>query len=145
MNSVSGEQPYLRVSDADRDSAMAELGDHFQAGRLDNEEFGQRLDAAASARTRADLDQLLADLPRPVPAAPHIAPQRGRQAAAVAAVLGSIAIAALSVTIVAGAFGGWGGNSHEHGGPVHWWIIVIPIILLARLARGARGTRRGPH
>jgi hypothetical protein len=25
---------YLRVSDADRDSALAELSEHFQAGRL---------------------------------------------------------------------------------------------------------------
>jgi len=29
----------IRVSDADRDQAIAELSEHFQAGRLTQEEF----------------------------------------------------------------------------------------------------------
>jgi hypothetical protein len=32
----------LRVSDADRDLAIAELSEHFQTGRLTQDEFGDR-------------------------------------------------------------------------------------------------------
>ena len=35
----------------------------FAEGRLDDTEFDQRMRAALTARTHADLDQLLADLP----------------------------------------------------------------------------------
>jgi hypothetical protein len=59
-----------RIGDAERETATARLGDHFAAGRLDHEEYDERLDAIWSARTRADLDQLFWDLPRtPAPAA----------------------------------------------------------------------------
>jgi hypothetical protein len=62
----------LRVSDADRDRAAAELGEHFQAGRLTQDEFDERVGQAINARTRGDLDELLADLPveRPAVALP---------------------------------------------------------------------------
>ena len=54
-----------RIGDAEREEAAARLGDNFAHGRLDHEEFNERLDAIWSARTRADLDQLFWDLPRP--------------------------------------------------------------------------------
>ncbi len=54
----------LRVSDADRDAAISELGEHFQAGRLDPAELDDRTGRALRARIESDLDQLLADLPR---------------------------------------------------------------------------------
>jgi len=44
---------------------MEALADHYAAGRLDHDEYAERLDAAASARTAADLDDLFEDLPRP--------------------------------------------------------------------------------
>ena len=53
----------LRVSDADRDAVVTELGEHFQQGRLDRAEFDERLTQALAARTEGDLDGLLADLP----------------------------------------------------------------------------------
>lgn len=53
-----------RIGDAEREGATARLNDHFAAGRLDHEEYAERLDAIWSARTRADLDQLFWDLPR---------------------------------------------------------------------------------
>jgi hypothetical protein len=55
--------PRIRASDADRDRAAAMLGVHHAAGRLTSEEFTQRLEAAYAARTRGELDDLLADLP----------------------------------------------------------------------------------
>jgi len=67
----------LRVSDADRDGAIAELSTHFQAGRLTADEFEERAGQALQARTAADLAALFTDLPRhqqavtrPVPGAP---------------------------------------------------------------------------
>ncbi|MGH3409695.1 MAG: DUF1707 SHOCT-like domain-containing protein, partial [Streptosporangiaceae bacterium] len=39
----------LRASDAERDLVAAELGEHFQAGRLDQAEFDERVSAALRA------------------------------------------------------------------------------------------------
>jgi hypothetical protein len=55
--------PRLRVSDADRERTSELLREHHAAGRLTAEEFASRLDLAFAARTRGDLDELLADLP----------------------------------------------------------------------------------
>jgi Domain of unknown function (DUF1707) len=54
----------LRVSDADRDRAIAELSEHYQAGRLSTEEFEDRTGRALQARITADLAALFSDLPR---------------------------------------------------------------------------------
>jgi Domain of unknown function (DUF1707) len=53
----------IRVSDADRDQAIAELSEHFQAGRLTQEEFEDRSGRALQARTGDDLTALFTDLP----------------------------------------------------------------------------------
>lgn len=69
-----------RIGDAERDVATARLSDHFAAGRLDHEEYDERLDAIWSARTAADLDQVFWDMPlvaAPRPAPPVVRP-RGR-------------------------------------------------------------------
>ena len=55
----------LRISDADRERAMADLALHYTDGRLDHEEYDERLDAVWTARTHADLRVLFDDLPRP--------------------------------------------------------------------------------
>jgi hypothetical protein len=52
----------LRLSDADRDAAIARLSEHYAAGRLDKEEFDERSDAVWTAKTRADLAPIFADL-----------------------------------------------------------------------------------
>lgn len=61
----------LRIGDAERESATTELGDHYAAGRLDHDEYSERLDAIWAARTRRELDPLFVDL-RPVPARPAV-------------------------------------------------------------------------
>jgi hypothetical protein len=53
----------LRVCDADRDRVATELSEHFQAGRLNQDEFDERVGQAINARTQGDLDTLLTDLP----------------------------------------------------------------------------------
>jgi Domain of unknown function (DUF1707) len=55
----------LRASDADRDLAIAELSEHFQTGRLTQEEFDERTAQALQARTGRELTELFADLPSP--------------------------------------------------------------------------------
>jgi hypothetical protein len=58
----------MRVSDAEREAAAAELREHFASGRLDQEELNERLSAVFAARTRGDLNALFADLPSAGPA-----------------------------------------------------------------------------
>src|SRR5579863_1857643 len=55
--------PSIRASDRDRDRTGQLLREHHAAGRLDPEEFNERLDKVYEAKTLADLDQLTADLP----------------------------------------------------------------------------------
>lgn len=63
--------PAIRASDRERDAATQRLQEAFAEGRLDDSEFDQRMRTALSARTRPELDELLADLPEPsAPAGP---------------------------------------------------------------------------
>ena len=55
----------LRVSDAERDEAIGQLGERFAEGRLSHDTFVHRVEAALKARDRRDLAQLFADLPSP--------------------------------------------------------------------------------
>lgn len=55
----------LRIGDAERDAAMAQLREHFVAGRLTFDELSERIDAALTAKTQRQIDGLMADLPRP--------------------------------------------------------------------------------
>ena len=56
--------PAIRASDTERDAAVERLQIAFAEGRIDDQEFDERMRSALVARTRADLDGLLADLPR---------------------------------------------------------------------------------
>jgi len=58
----------LRVGTAERESAVRLLGEHFSAGRLQVEEYEERVGRAIEARTRGDLRPMFADLPAPCPA-----------------------------------------------------------------------------
>ncbi|MGW6982861.1 DUF1707 SHOCT-like domain-containing protein [Streptomyces sp. NPDC054932] len=57
--------PELRASDADRDRVVERLRDAVAEGRLDMEEFEERLEAAYKSRTYAELEPLTRDLPAP--------------------------------------------------------------------------------
>ncbi|MGY1825625.1 DUF1707 domain-containing protein [Blastococcus sp. SYSU DS0541] len=62
--------PAVRVSDAERELVVAQLQTAVGEGRIDLDEFGQRAEAAYAAVTRAELDELVADLP--LDAAPRV-------------------------------------------------------------------------
>src|ERR1700758_1401967 len=53
----------IRASDTERDATVDRLSAATGGGRLTLEEFSQRMERATAARTRADLDRLVADLP----------------------------------------------------------------------------------
>lgn len=58
-----GESPEVRIGTAEREEAVALLGEHFSAGRLTLDEFDERVTLANLARTRGDLVPLFTDLP----------------------------------------------------------------------------------
>jgi hypothetical protein len=66
----------VRIGDAERDRAIAALGDHFAAGRLSREEFDERAETAMQARFDNELAPLFADLPVPEPVPDQSAGER---------------------------------------------------------------------
>jgi hypothetical protein len=65
----------VRVGDADRDAIAAQLREHYADGRLTLDELNERLDHTFAAKTTADLDAVMRDLPH-VPR-PAVAPLVG--------------------------------------------------------------------
>ena len=59
----TGNSPATRASDRERDAVVQRVQEAFAEGRLDDTEFDERMRAALTARTHADLDVLLTDLP----------------------------------------------------------------------------------
>ncbi len=134
---MAGADGHLRASDAERDAALSELGGHFGAGRLDMTEFDRRIAAAASAQTRADLDQLLADLPRPAPPPQAVTGHRPHRPRLRVLVLAALTLAALPAIAASGTFVAGRG----HWAP--WWLIPVAVFALFRVRRlwGYRGYR----
>jgi hypothetical protein len=118
----------LRVSDADRDQALAELSEHYQAGRLTLEEFEERSGQALRAKTARELTSLFTDLPRDqaqtagavsVPdARPHWPAARAWVTAAT--------LSAVVIVVIALARSGLG----HHG-----FVVPVPLLVLLFVAR----------
>ena len=66
--------PNMRVSHAERTEVADRLSKHYGDGRLDEEEFNERLDRAMKAKTQSDLDGLFDYLPEPVASRPVARP-----------------------------------------------------------------------
>jgi uncharacterized RDD family membrane protein YckC len=71
----------FRLSDADRKIVVGMLRAAWLEGRLGLAEFEQRVSAAVAARTYAEADALVADLPQPEPPLPLLAGWWRRSAA----------------------------------------------------------------
>jgi hypothetical protein len=113
---MSTPDPRLRIADSDRERAMADLAMHYADGRLDHEEYDERLDAIWTARTRADLAVLFSDLPRPQAAQPPAraaARQRSRQGFRPPLLPVLALLIALSIIV---------------GAPV--WLLIFPLMFL---------------
>jgi hypothetical protein len=125
----------MRASDADRDAVLAELGEHFQAGRLTLEEFDERSDLALRSRTYGELADLTRDLPAPdrSPArSPNPQSSHGGLRLPVAAIAAALALVVLVVATVSNdAVVG-------HAALRLWWIALIVPLVAARAGRGRR-------
>lgn len=82
------DEPSLRVSDDDRERAVAELREHLLAGRLTLEEFTERVGASLQARVGSELARVKQDLPEVFVTA---APSRRKATRFTAALLGHVA------------------------------------------------------
>ena len=79
---AGGEPGKMRAADADRDRVVEVLSMAYSEGRLSKDEYDDRLENALSARTYADLDQLVTDLP--VARATAVTPVAGTSGLAIA-------------------------------------------------------------
>lgn len=126
----------IRIGDAERQSAVARLQDHFAAGRLSWDELDERLGIAWAARTQGDLSGLFADLPAEPTTAPSTPPpKRLRQlrqhvhfdvrfvllvvfaATLVVATHGLLLLPLLWLRFAGGRAGRFGRPPHGHHGP----------------------------
>jgi hypothetical protein len=125
----------LRASDSERDLVAAELGEHFQSGRLDQTEFDERLTLALRARTRRDLARLLTDLPawHPVPVA---SPEPARPDPGVR--LAPVLIPLLFVVVVGSTISAHGGaGSWSALVPLLWvWWVILLVAFRGRHRQG---------
>ena len=113
----------LRASDAERDQIVGELRERFAEGRLSQDSFVRRMDAALRARERSQLTDLLADMPAP-----------RRLADVLTRAIGGVArgVAACWQEAARLATGRWPGTGRPAGrwpallfpvGPQHWFTI----------------------
>jgi TM2 domain-containing membrane protein YozV len=73
VNAVTTPDP-VRIGNSEREAAVKALGEHFAEGRLDPEEYEERVAAAYAARTNQDLAPLFKDLPGPPAPTPVVLP-----------------------------------------------------------------------
>jgi hypothetical protein len=131
----------IRVSDAERDQAIAELSEQFQAGRLTQEEFEDRSGRALAARTGADLRALFTDLPQepvllPPDAGPAGTPFPGYARRRCARTqVARVVIACVIAAIIAGNV--LGGTGHASFG----WLVPVVILGFVFLRVGRRRCR----
>ncbi|HEY1624536.1 MAG TPA: DUF1707 domain-containing protein [Streptosporangiaceae bacterium] len=132
----------MRVSDAERQAVADRLAAHYADGRLDQAEFDERSGRAMSAKTRADLNGLLDDLPEP-PGSLGTGPTGAPGVPAAGAIVrkhshGHPVLATALVVIVIIAI------AHAVFWVIGWlWIAVVAVIVLA--ATGHLGHHHHHH
>jgi hypothetical protein len=137
----------LRISDADRDQAIARLSEHFQAGRLTTEEFDERSGKALQAKTGRELAVLFTDLPPAQAGAAQagtaqagtaqagtVARHTGWRMPALPIVVAVIAVSAIGVSV-------GGNNTGVHIGFGGLLPLVIVLLIIRRF--GGFGGGRG--
>ncbi|MGD7001596.1 DUF1707 SHOCT-like domain-containing protein [Corynebacterium halotolerans] len=132
MNAEQYGNQHVRLSDAERDAAMSQLGQAMAEGRLSIEEYDSRCRRIAAAQVRSDLDGLFSDLPV------NFAAQPGREIEQVygaseieaahragarpkAGVLGLTTVAAIAGTAIA---------APAIGGLATLFLLLIPVVFI---------------
>jgi hypothetical protein len=158
---AGGERGRVRAADADRDRVTAILSMAYSEGRLSRDEYDARLERALSARTYADLDDIVTDLPAskatvPSPAAITVvttpARTNGLAIASLACGLAQFAFGPLATipAIVLGHMprsqirrtGEQGASLALAGLVLGWGAVILAIVLIAvglALAAGMHG------
>jgi hypothetical protein len=120
----------IRASDADRERTADALRKHHAAGRLDDDEFQDRLDRCLAAKTLAELSDLVRDLP-----GERVS---GRSAAWRARRFGPpfpfIALCLIAALLFSGAGHHWHHGAHHH----HWFPWPLVVLLSGALFIAAR-------
>jgi hypothetical protein len=93
----------MRAADADRDRVVGFLNSAYTEGRLSKDEHDARLESALSARTYADLDQVVTDLP--VAPATMVTPVTRTSLVTPVARTNGLALASLACGLAQFAFG----------------------------------------
>jgi hypothetical protein len=119
--------PNLRASDADREATADRLRQHHTDGRLDQDEFQERLDKCFAAKTVGELAELTRDLPGD----PARQVAGGRARFGLLGCLRMIPIVPIILAIVA---------IHLIVGAVSALWILIPLLFLARFMLFRRGS-----
>jgi hypothetical protein len=121
--------PNLRASDAEREATADRLRQHHTDGRLDQDEFQERLDKCFAAKTVGELAELTRDLPGD-PARAGVGRRRGF---GLLGCLRMIPIVPIILAIIA---------IHLIVGAVSGLWILIPLFFLARFVFFRGGFRR---
>jgi hypothetical protein len=130
----------IRVSDAERDQAVAQLSEHYQSGRLTLEEFDDRSNLALRAKTGTDLAALFGDLPKTAAAAarstvtpadspvpPVLSGRRGGHPVAARAIIACVIAAILLSNLTIN-------GHHQNVG----WLVPVVVLSLVFLRMGRR-------
>lgn len=129
-----------RASDADREQVAERLRVAATEGRLQDDEFEERLASTFSARTYGELDRVVSDLPAPPAPRPRESAHGVRPgvAVAIALVLAFVLLSTISFTV------GHGHGEHHGGGfgvgPFVWliWLAIGWRYMAHRRRRGLR-------
>jgi hypothetical protein len=141
---MAATRPDLRVGDAERESTATALREHYAQGRLSTDELNERLDAAFSATTHGQLDQVTDDLPnlQPAPSAPPppevAVPGRRPGRLAARAVTALVTVVALLAVVAIATRGG----VHV---PRNIATLVIALLILRALVGRAFGHQHRHH
>lgn len=104
----------LRASDAERDAVIDQLRTHTAEGRLSLGEFEERVSEALHATTRAELEDVLRELPAldPTPTGRDDAQQRDRKPRVALSRVAAVALGVVALVVVL-------------QGHFFWWLIPI--------------------
>jgi hypothetical protein len=155
-----GERGKMRACDADRDRVAEVLGVAYSEGRLSKDEYDGRVEQALSARTYADLDQIVTDLPAaPATVGTPATRTNGLAIASLACGLAQFMFGPLA-TIPAIVFGHVARHQIKRTGEqgaglalaglaLGWAAVTLAVLLLlifaAAMATGTHGTTPGMH
>jgi hypothetical protein len=136
-------RPPIRIGDNERTGAMQALDAHLSAGRLDPDEYGDRVAKVSAARTREDLEVLFVDLPEPhplsggspattgaPPARRHPSAEADRDERALGGRPGVVLVALAPIIALALFFA------------TRWWVWFLLVPAIAVIVYGGRDERR---